>query len=465
MDGQDPESHETADEAPADGGDGGLVADEDENSATGVNAGEDEEVDEEADGTVEQHAVRIEISAERLQQLQDLLARIDRVEARIEGLPEQVREQAATTLHDIRHVVGIVVMSGQVQLDLSGLGEHVDNLEQSFEIIRSWPKDPVQQEGFPEPNTTTYFEHPTEGRIKLQWTNPLPTPNVGGSGYQCDMCAQEDVRVAWQHVSTDGSRDSSTFVVHRVGWDMCFACVRDLHCTERRRLDHFMAVATGACPPDTPLPQDCIPTVPFLYRDPAPPPPPAPLYCVAPHRTTLLRRADQYNTYSIQIIAFQSIADQRARITVEASLAGEHLCCLVTTGSTFPTAEKWRACSVEFVGDIDEPCVICSEKLSFTADGGIRTIRTVCNHAFHEGCLRKSLRGLHGKHPTVQSCPLCRRESPLAGELALATHVVDVVVQVPPIDAGRPLCVVCLLAGDPADPLHSYSIAGARLFP
>jgi hypothetical protein len=65
----------------------------------------------------------------------------------------------------------------------------------------------------------------------------------------------------------------------------------------------------------------------------------------------------------------------------------------------------------------DELCVICQDLVQLESKGKAASnpthpMKTPCGHWFHESCLRKYLRGVHGLTPSSSSCPLCR--SPLS---------------------------------------------------
>lgn len=108
------------------------------------------------------------------------------------------------------------------------LRDYIDSVENSMHVRSSWPIGPAGDtrlgtalEGIDH----FYFEHDTEGLIRLQWVNPLPKPEwMCGGGYQCDVCCDGDLLRGYQHVNEDNARDHSSFLVQRVGFDVCAGC-------------------------------------------------------------------------------------------------------------------------------------------------------------------------------------------------------------------------------------------------
>lgn len=145
-------------------------------------------------------------------------------------------ELASTVAHLTQFLVHLVV-----QPSLSN-GEQLRNflhaIQQSIDVRGSWPKDPLE-----DPRNSTVleganqiiFEHPSEGLIRLQWVNPLPMPDwLQHGGYQCDICLQsEDLLLGYQHVTEDNSRDLSSFMACRIGYDVCGRCAVK-HVSEHR---------------------------------------------------------------------------------------------------------------------------------------------------------------------------------------------------------------------------------------
>jgi len=119
------------------------------------------------------------------------------------------------------------------------LRDFIGVLERTLNSREHWPSDPIE-----DPRIGTVlegvdqmvFEHQSEGLIELGWKNPLPKPEwLGLGGFQCDVCSKQDLLLSYQHVTEDNTRDNSTFIVSRVGYDVCGTCAVD-HVEQHRQL-------------------------------------------------------------------------------------------------------------------------------------------------------------------------------------------------------------------------------------
>eukprot|EP00928_Gymnodinium_smaydae_P034651 TRINITY_DN2450_c0_g1_i1.p2 TRINITY_DN2450_c0_g1~~TRINITY_DN2450_c0_g1_i1.p2 ORF type:complete len:607 (-),score=160.04 TRINITY_DN2450_c0_g1_i1:68-1888(-) len=131
------------------------------------------------------------------------------------------------------------------------LRKYIQIVRQNIEFRAGWPMRPIEdfRRGTALQNTDHFvFEHKTEGLIRLQWVNPLPKPAwMSGGGFQCDVCMDPDLRVGYQHVTEDNERDSSSFFVHRIGFDVCAPCAVK-HVEQRREsVRAFLAGTRRGC--------------------------------------------------------------------------------------------------------------------------------------------------------------------------------------------------------------------------
>jgi len=109
------------------------------------------------------------------------------------------------------------------------LRDFVNGIRQCMKVRADWPKGPLED---PRKGTIVQgadaliFEHKSEGLIRLQWVNPLPMPDwLQHGGYQCDVCMEtEELLMGYQHVTEDNNRDLSSFMVCRIGYDVCAQC-------------------------------------------------------------------------------------------------------------------------------------------------------------------------------------------------------------------------------------------------
>jgi hypothetical protein len=374
----------------------------------------------------------------RLLLARDVLQRVTAAKAVLTDSPTLEPATTAEGIQYLQHLQEVLhfCIESPEFFDPKEVAEDLDKFLAAQLVCTSWPIAPLPFEGAPPVGSWTYFEHPSEGCIKLMWTNPLPRPGMMNASYQCDVC-NEDVQAAWQHVSEGEERDKSTFRPSRVGWDVCFSCQRLTVNTERAALTAAAVRAWQGSPS------------PIIHRSPA------------------------YTQHVIRIATVSAAEGGALAVTVEASLTGEYLLCLATPDPAIPDA--WESAGVEALFNIaslagaEAPtCCICLDSVLDTTDGRIRPITTKCGHHFHEQCLRKLLRGLHGVGG-LRCCPLCRQADPLDVQATLGAPLTlrfilrhDAKGQ--PFRPETSYLIICLMAADKDKPLESHSCAAFTLY-
>eukprot|EP00667_Euglena_gracilis_P009520 EG_transcript_9680 len=313
---------------------------------------------------------------------------------------------------------------------LDRLAREVERLRWTLEQLRKWPRGPLPIPTAPPPGSYHYFEHPSEGRIKLRWTNPLPFTTLDIPTTRCDMCGKR-VQAAWSHVSYGDERDTSTFFFNRVGWDICFPCFDAWNAKERAVL---VAAAERAA-------REAPPTQRSVVRSPV------------------------YHGHMMKILGLEG-KDGKLDVHLEAPASGEYLVCTAAPAPHLP--DCWAHATVEtlysleqFRGEEAPSCSICLDSVLDTTEGRIRPVRTNCGHFFHESCLRLQFRGTMGSSG-CRRCPLCRKEDPLDlvsnPDIQLQLRVsLSSDCHGAPFAAGAQYLVACVMAADKDLPLESHS--------
>mmetsp|Transcript_17788 Transcript_17788/g.41448 ORF Transcript_17788/g.41448 Transcript_17788/m.41448 type:complete len:683 (-) Transcript_17788:55-2103(-) len=117
------------------------------------------------------------------------------------------------------------------------LRNYEDLLRKNLELREGWPTRPIM----PDPRSGTLmegvehfaFEHEAEGLIHLKWVNPVAKPDWLTEGLLCDSCGETALKAGYQVITEDSSRDMSSFIQDRIGFDVCANCAHT-HIKERR---------------------------------------------------------------------------------------------------------------------------------------------------------------------------------------------------------------------------------------
>eukprot|EP01004_Peranema_trichophorum_P006854 NODE_5656_length_987_cov_32.951389_g5079_i0.p1 GENE.NODE_5656_length_987_cov_32.951389_g5079_i0~~NODE_5656_length_987_cov_32.951389_g5079_i0.p1 ORF type:complete len:307 (-),score=59.56 NODE_5656_length_987_cov_32.951389_g5079_i0:65-928(-) len=160
---------------------------------------------------------------------QKFIQLIEQLKANISNLPTDIHEEATER---INYIEGIFNARNQF-IEMNDIYAHARILQSHMEKCLEWPRNPIDIKVDVE---KFYYNHPSEGRIKMQWSNPLPIPGFSSMGYSCDGCHKQGVQVAYQHVDEEGRRDSSTFHSDTWGWDLCPPCAEIYIKEENKRI-------------------------------------------------------------------------------------------------------------------------------------------------------------------------------------------------------------------------------------
>eukprot|EP00668_Euglena_longa_P012200 GGOE01014634.1.p1 GENE.GGOE01014634.1~~GGOE01014634.1.p1 ORF type:complete len:518 (+),score=101.28 GGOE01014634.1:60-1556(+) len=382
-----------------------------------------------------QNAEEAELS--RVRHRAALLARMESVVAQCRlGLAELVltEDTKGASTHWLQNMDQVLAMAHtapdtpEAAMILRRVEGEAEQFRLNLARLRLWPKAPVPIPNAPPNGTVSYFEHPSEGRMKLMWMNPLPLTALRVPSYRCDMCGAK-CEAAWSHISFGDERDISTFFFQRVGWDLCFHCF-DRYCSmERTLLNKAAKRASDA----------------------------------EGQRGVIRSPIDHAHHMDITAV---NVEAARLGVHLKAPATGEYLLCTAAPAPELP--DNWTHASVEmlcsleqFRGEEAPCCSICLDSVLDTTEGRIRPVRTKCNHFFHESCLRRQFRGTMGMSGR-RRCPLCRQEDPLD---LLSDPDVQLTLQISlqcdcqgrPFVAGAQYLVTCVMAADKALPFESYS--------
>eukprot|EP00931_Biecheleriopsis_adriatica_P091117 TRINITY_DN65015_c0_g1_i1.p1 TRINITY_DN65015_c0_g1~~TRINITY_DN65015_c0_g1_i1.p1 ORF type:complete len:544 (+),score=87.58 TRINITY_DN65015_c0_g1_i1:69-1700(+) len=121
----------------------------------------------------------------------------------------------------------------------AALRQYVIAIRQSMDERAAWPKEPLPDERLGtvlEGVDHIIFDSETEGLIRLQWVNPLPMLTfLQSGGYRCDVCMSSDLKLGYQRITEDDTRDNTSLMDRRTGFDACTACaVNHLKCHRER---------------------------------------------------------------------------------------------------------------------------------------------------------------------------------------------------------------------------------------
>eukprot|EP00667_Euglena_gracilis_P008043 EG_transcript_8138 len=363
-----------------------------------------------------------------------LLGKLARCQRDLLALNMQGRSKAKAVqyLHQMEQLLRLSLDHHYVtSIDPKEVDAKLERFLANLVSVRQWPRSPLPIPNSPPNGTCSYFEHPSEGRIKLMWTNPLPVPGVSFPMYYCDVCLK-GCKASWQHITLGDQRDTSSFHPEGtcMGFDVCIACFEEYRTREQALLAQ---AAREAFDPEAGVGQRAV--------------------C----RSQLYRVV-----VNIPCIVWKSGG---LTVQLQAPATGEYLLCTATLDGQLP--DSWVYAKVEvleqFHGEEAPSCSICLDSVLDTTEGRIRPVRTKCGHFFHELCLRKQFRGGEG-FAGCRRCPLCREADPLdlqsnpdiqvPLEFSLQTDC-----RGEPFIIGARYLVVCFMASDRAKPVESYSCA------
>jgi len=149
------------------------------------------------------------------------------------------------------------------------LRKFLRELRATLALREAWPKEALT----PDPRSGTLlegldhfiFEHETEGLIHLKWVNLFAPPELLTEGLLCDICGQPHLQAGFQVIAEDNSRDCSSFIQDRMGFDVCARCadselkgrrgkirkeIDSVPLGTQRRLLMRCSVAGGYAPPE-----------------------------------------------------------------------------------------------------------------------------------------------------------------------------------------------------------------------